>query len=48
MAIATFPMTLIVEEMYGRIGLVSGKGLSEIIKENYSVKLLTLIQTTEH
>jgi len=36
MAVVTFPMVVIVEEMCARIGLIYGKGLSQIIKENYS------------
>lgn len=40
MSIVTLPMLLAVEEMCARIGLVSGKGLSELIRENHSKKLL--------
>ena len=43
MSIVTFPMLLAVEEMCARIGLVSGKGLSELIKENHSKRLLYAI-----
>jgi NRAMP (natural resistance-associated macrophage protein)-like metal ion transporter len=45
MAIITFPMLLTIEEMCARIGLVSGKGLSQIIKENYSYKLLYVVSS---
>jgi Mn2+/Fe2+ NRAMP family transporter len=40
MAIVTFPMAVIVEEICARIGLIYGKGLSQIIEENYSKKML--------
>jgi NRAMP (natural resistance-associated macrophage protein)-like metal ion transporter len=40
MSLVTFPMLLAVEEMCARIGLVSGKGLSELIKENHSKQFL--------
>ena len=43
MSLFTFPMLLAVEEMCARIGLVSGKGLSELIKENHSKQLLYTI-----
>lgn len=36
-------MLVVVEEMCARIGLVSGKGLSELIKENHSKELLYMI-----
>ena len=45
MAIVTFPMIVIVEEMCARIGLIHGKGLSQIIKENYSKKLLYIVSS---
>ena len=40
MAIVTLPMIMIVQEMCARIGIASGKGLSQIIKQYYSKKLL--------
>ena len=40
MAIVTLPMVMIVQEMCARIGIISGKGLSHIIKQHYSKKLL--------
>jgi NRAMP (natural resistance-associated macrophage protein)-like metal ion transporter len=43
MAPFIFPMLLAVEEMCARIGVVSGKGLSELIKENHSKQLLYLV-----
>lgn len=39
-ALFTFPLMTAVQEMCGRIGLVTGKGLSGIIKHHYSVSLL--------
>src|SRR5919109_5008690 len=45
MAIVTFPMLVTIEEMCARIGLASGKGLSQIIKENYSNKLLYIVSS---
>jgi NRAMP (natural resistance-associated macrophage protein)-like metal ion transporter len=35
-----FPFMVIVQEMCGRIGLVTGKGLAQVLKENYSKKVL--------
>jgi NRAMP (natural resistance-associated macrophage protein)-like metal ion transporter len=40
MAIVTLPMVMIVQEMCARIGIISGYGLSQIIKQRYSKKLL--------
>ena len=40
MAVVTPPMVMIIEEMCARIGIVSGNGLSQIIKQHYSKKLL--------
>ena len=40
MAVVTLPMVMIVQEMCARIGIVSGNGLSQIIKQHYSKKLL--------
>jgi len=31
---------VVIQEMCGRIGMVSGKGLSGVIKEHYSKKIL--------
>lgn len=36
----SYPFMTVMQEMCGRIGLVTGKGLSDVIKENYSKKLL--------
>jgi NRAMP (natural resistance-associated macrophage protein)-like metal ion transporter len=36
MAVVTLPMVMIVQEMCARIGIVSGNGLSQIIKQHYS------------
>ncbi len=36
----SFPFMVIVQEMCGRIGLVSGKGLSRLIKKHYPAPLL--------
>lgn len=38
--IFNFPFMVIVQEMCGRIGLVTGKGLAQVLKENYSKKVL--------
>jgi NRAMP (natural resistance-associated macrophage protein)-like metal ion transporter len=40
MSIVTFPLVIAIQEMCARIGLVTGQGLAQIIKENYSRKLL--------
>ena len=39
-AFFSFPFMSIVQETCGRIGMVTGKGLSKLIKENYSQKVL--------
>lgn len=39
-ALFSFPFMTVIQEMCGRIGLVTGKGLSSVIKENYSKKVL--------
>src|SRR3989344_9639721 len=39
-ALFSFPFMTVVQEMCGRIGAVSGKGLSGVIKHNYSKKVL--------
>lgn len=39
-ALFSFPFMTVVQEMCGRIGAVSGKGLSGVIKHNYSKKIL--------
>lgn len=36
----SFPLMAVVQEMCGRIGLVSGKGLAAVIKQNYSKRIL--------
>ncbi|MBI3069838.1 MAG: divalent metal cation transporter [Candidatus Levybacteria bacterium] len=38
----SFPLMTAVQEMCGRIGLVSGKGLAGVIRANYSKKILYL------
>ena len=43
MAFFTFPLMAAVQEMSGRIGLVTGKGLTNILKEYYSRYLLYFI-----
>ncbi len=35
-----FPFMVVIQEICGRIGIVTGKGLSGVIKHNYSKKLL--------
>jgi len=39
-ALFTFPFMTVIQEMCGRIGLVTGRGLSGVIKKNYSKKVL--------
>jgi len=39
-ALFSFPFMVVIQEMCGRIGMVSGKGLSGVIKEHYSKKIL--------
>src|SRR5258705_9723989 len=39
-ALFSYPFMTVIQEMCGRIGLVTGKGLSDVIRENYSKKLL--------
>ncbi len=39
-AFFSFPFMLVIQEICGRIGLVTGKGLSKVIKEHYSKKVL--------
>ncbi len=41
MALWTLPFMIAVQEMCGRIGLVTGKGLSGVIRRHYSRKLLS-------
>ncbi len=36
----TFPLMLAVQEMAGRIGLVTGRGLAGVIRKNFSKKIL--------
>ncbi len=43
MAILLFPLMYTVQEMSGRIGLVTGSGLGKIIKTKYSNKVLLLL-----
>lgn len=38
----SFPLMLIVQEMCGRIGMVTGEGLSGVIKKYYSKKVLAI------
>ena len=39
-ALFSFPFMVVIQEMCGRIGMVSAKGLSGVIKEHYSKKIL--------
>lgn len=39
-ALFSFPFMTVVQEMCGRIGLVSGKGLAGVVKKNYSRSVL--------
>jgi len=38
----SFPFMTVVQEMCGRIGMVTGKGIAVIVKDNYSKKILYL------
>ena len=40
LALFSFPFMLVVQQMCGRIGMVSGKGLAGVIRENYPKPLL--------
>lgn len=40
LALWTLPFMIVIQEMCGRIGLVTGKGLSGVIRTHYSKKLL--------
>jgi NRAMP (natural resistance-associated macrophage protein)-like metal ion transporter len=40
MALFSFPFMTVIQEMCGRIGVVTGKGLAQVIKEHYSKKIL--------
>ncbi|HWP96647.1 MAG TPA: Nramp family divalent metal transporter [Syntrophomonadaceae bacterium] len=44
-ALFSFPFMAIVQEMCGRIGMVTGEGLSGIIKKHYSKKILYAVVT---
>lgn len=39
-ALFTFPLQAAVQEMCGRIGLITGRGLAKVIKDNYSKPIL--------
>lgn len=41
-ALFSFPLMLIVQEMCGRIGMVTGEGLAGVIKKYYSKKILAV------
>lgn len=40
LAVFSFPFMTVIQEMCGRIGLVSGKGLAGVVRKNYSQKIL--------
>lgn len=42
-ALFAFPFMTFIQEMCGRIGLVTGRGLAQVIRENYSKKLLIIL-----
>ena len=42
-ALFTIPFMTVIQEMCGRIGLVTGKGLAGVIKNNYSKKILYIL-----
>ncbi len=39
-ALFSFPFMTVIQELCGRIGIVTGKGLAQVIKEHYSRKIL--------
>lgn len=39
-ALFSFPLTVVIQEMCGRIGIVTGKGLAGVIKKHYSKPIL--------
>lgn len=41
-AVFSFPFMVVVQEMCGRIGMVTGRGLSGVIREHYSKKVLAV------
>lgn len=41
-ALFSFPLMLVVQEMCGRIGTVTGQGLSGVIRKHYSKKILAI------
>lgn len=41
-AVFTFPFMTIIQEMCGRIGLVTGNGLAGVIRDNYNKKILSI------
>lgn len=41
-ALFTYPFMTVIQEISGRIGMVTGKGLSDVIRRNYSKKILYL------
>ena len=43
LALFSFPFMVVVQEMCGRIGMVTGKGLAQIIRLHYSKKILFFI-----
>jgi NRAMP (natural resistance-associated macrophage protein)-like metal ion transporter len=45
LAVFTFPLAAVVQEMCARIGLVTGKGLAANIKQEYSRKVLAVATT---
>src|SRR5665647_1888381 len=40
LALFSFPFMVVIQQMCGRIGMVNGKGLASVIKDNYSKKVL--------
>ncbi len=40
LALFSFPFMVVIQQMCGRIGMVTGKGLASVIKDNYSKKVL--------
>jgi NRAMP (natural resistance-associated macrophage protein)-like metal ion transporter len=40
LALFTYPFMIAIQEMCGRIGMITGKGLASILKENYSRPIL--------
>jgi Mn2+/Fe2+ NRAMP family transporter len=46
MALFQYPMMTVIQEMCGRIGLITGSGLNTVIKGTYSTKVVSSYKNT--